>query len=81
MSKYRKCVVCGNTYRYCPNCAEFKSLESWHNLYCSENCKKINYLYRDYNSGKKVKKELKKCDLSRKDAFREDIKKMLEKYE
>lgn len=81
MSNVRKCVVCGNNYRYCPNCSQYKNKPSWYSLYCSENCKDINYLFRDYNSKSKSMSELRKtlqtCDLSRKEYFREDIKKMI----
>ena len=81
MSKFRKCVVCGSTYKYCPNCSEYENIGRWHNLYCSENCRDINYLYREYKTKTKplsyLTKTLKKCDLTNKDLFRKDIKGMI----
>lgn len=42
MDKGRTCHICGKKYSYCPSCPKDKDKESWHTLFCSEQCMKVD---------------------------------------
>lgn len=71
----KTCILCGNKYTYCNNCAEFDHLPYWMVCYCSKNCKDIFDTLSAYNMNQITKDEAKKiledCNLSNKHAFRE----------
>ena len=64
----RKCILCGNEYKYCKSCQKDAKKEPWHVLYDNENCKNISKALTDYNFKTITKDEarnlLSKCDLS-----------------
>lgn len=68
MAHERQCTICGSTYKYCPRCKQFASLERWHSLFCTENCKSIyevtNYYMFNNISSEDAKTILESCDLS-----------------
>lgn len=45
----RTCFICGNGYHYCPTCSEDRDKPSWYNMFCSEECKDINYILSENN--------------------------------
>lgn len=51
----KKCIICGDEYRYCVNCRDNRPYEYWRNIYCSEGCKSIGELWYAYR-GKEVSK-------------------------
>ena len=67
----RKCIVCGQNYRYCSNCAEFSGLEIWHNIFHNANCKEIYDATSMFKktSVEETKARLDQCDLSNKENF------------
>lgn len=77
--KDRKCIVCGREYRYCPNCWDDRNKPAYMMEFDCENCKTIFDICSRFNMELNTKEEseelLKKCDLSDKDNFSEQIKK------
>lgn len=65
----RTCHVCGNSYRFCPSCAEFADWEYWHVMFHDQNCHDIWYTLGDFEDGKITKEEaiekMKKLDTSK----------------
>lgn len=76
----RTCIVCGQSYKYCPNCAEFSNLEIWHNIFHDANCKEIYNAASMYGKvpTEETKKRLDKCDLSNKSNFHKNIVKVID---
>ena len=66
MKHERQCVICGNTYQYCPNCSDYDKLPRWMFLFDNANCKKIYDIVNDYNSGA-IKADVAKARLSKLD--------------
>ena len=52
MAKLRTCLVCQGKYEYCGHCSGNKTSETWRNLYCSESCRTISHIYKDYKANK-----------------------------
>lgn len=85
-TKKRTCICCGKQYTYCGNCPADKHLETWHALYCSDNCHQIFESANDYGFGLLTKEEAKKqieaCDLSELESFnkivRADVHKIID---
>lgn len=46
------CMVCGKHHKYCANDVRYNKDETWRNLYCSEECRKIFSVYKDIKDGK-----------------------------
>ncbi len=46
------CMVCGKHHKYCANDVRYNKDETWRNLYCSEECRKIFGVYKDIKDGK-----------------------------
>ena len=49
--KHERTCLCGNKYNYCPQCDEYKHMEPWHLVYCSENCKDIDIILSNWGAG------------------------------
>lgn len=64
----RKCILCGESYKYCPSCPKDAKKETWYALFDSENCKNISKALTDYNLHKiskdAARDALLACDLS-----------------
>lgn len=78
MSKYNKtCILCGKKYKFCNDCREEMYQPTWKNTYCSENCRTIFNTIVGYAQNTIIIEDaydiLKGCDLTKKDAFREDF--------
>lgn len=52
MAKLKTCKVCGKQYEYCNHCPSRNLIESWRNLYCSENCSDSFRVMGQYSAGK-----------------------------
>lgn len=52
----KKCIICGEQYRYCVNCRDSRPYEYWRNIYCSEECKSTGELWYAYR-GKEISKK------------------------
>jgi len=50
--KIRKCIVCGNEYKYCPHCSAYNAGETWRFVYCSDDCRMIDAITSWYATGK-----------------------------
>ena len=76
--KKRTCICCGKAYTYCGNCPADKHLETWHALYCSDNCHDIFEAANDYNfdllTKEEAKKQIEACDLSNLESFNKIVK-------
>lgn len=46
----KKCIVCGEIYSYCPNCAEFSHMPRWHGNFHNENCKNLYDIACDFDA-------------------------------
>lgn len=51
------CYVCGKSYRYCPNCAEFADAPTWLNMYDEEECFTIDNVLNAFWFGHITKDE------------------------
>lgn len=76
----RTCIVCGRKYEYCSSCKEHATLEPWHSIFCSDNCRKIFNAVSMYgkDSNEDIKEKLDKCDLSNKANFHKNIVKVID---
>lgn len=78
----RTCIVCGKEYEYCNGCSRFDHVETWHNIYHDENCRKIFNIASNYHAGKLSREEAAKafseCDLSNKQDFKPSINKLID---
>ena len=80
----RTCIVCGKKYRYCGNCSDNNvKKETWRNIYCSDNCKKIFEILSAQANGhitdREAYSEISKLNTNNLDNFREDIKIQIKK--
>lgn len=73
MAAPRKCIVCRKEYNYCPHCGHDNSSETWRNSFCSENCRSIFKVCKDYVDKEikpaEAKKKLEGLNLSRLEKF------------
>ena len=78
----KTCILCGKKYSFCNRCEEYDHLPRWMAIYCSENCKKIFDAISAYNMKLISKQEaaniLKKCDLSKKEEFKESCQRYID---
>ena len=51
MSKERLCIVCGQSYLYCPHCDKNNKQNRWKINYCSENCRDVFKTCSNYEGG------------------------------
>lgn len=74
----RECIVCNETYDYCPTCSKYKMQAGWMTEFHDENCKNIYDICVRYNLHMLTKAEaqaaLEKCDLTNKNNFKDHIK-------
>lgn len=77
----RKCLLCNGNYKFCLNSNKYDRTETWRNLYCSENCRELYFLYDKMKSGKIERKEavrnIKAFDTTKLSAFNEPMKSVL----
>ena len=59
MKNNKTCIVCGEVYTYCPNCAEFYSYPTWMNIFHDETCKDIFETVSSYKFNEITKDEAK----------------------
>jgi ribosomal protein S17E len=73
----KKCIVCQTEYTFCPSCSDFDHLPRWMNVYHDENCRNIFNVVSGYTHKRYTKEDakelLKKCDLSNKHSFKENL--------
>lgn len=55
----RKCICCGSSYQYCPNCGKFNGKPKWMISYDEESCKDLFNAVSGYNMGVVTKEQLK----------------------
>ena len=64
----RKCIICGNSYHFCPTCGEDTGKPTWYFIFDGENCHDIYEVCTQYRDKKiDVKKAyelISKLDLS-----------------
>lgn len=63
MENKRTCHVCGKKYSYCPSCPKDAGKESWHTLFCTDQCMEIDsvlnkHFYKKITTAKAAKKLL-----------------------
>ena len=77
----RKCICCGKEYFYCSgNCQDNTRKESWYAIFHNQNCHDIYDAVANILpiQGKEAAKEaLDKCDLSNKENFNHNIKRLI----
>lgn len=77
----RKCICCGKEYFYCSgNCQDNTRKESWYAIFHDQNCHDIYDAVANIlpTQGKDAAKEaLDKCDLSNKEKFNHNIKRLI----
>lgn len=79
----KKCLICGSSYSYCPNCGSTENY--WKMTFCSENCLSLYRITTGLRDGLYTLDEaynlLKDCDTSVIDSesFNEDTKKIIER--
>ena len=82
MAKYRTCLLCETSYKYCSGCSQDKKQPGWMAQFHEENCKNIFQICTNFNMKFLTKKEaqeaLLKCDLSNKLKFKDYVQKDLE---
>lgn len=78
----KECICCQVKYTYCPSCSDFNHLPRWMNVYHDENCRDIFNIISGYTHKRHTKEEakelLKKCDLSKKYSFKENLKVLID---
>ena len=77
------CIMCGTTYKFCPNCSEYDRFPRWMSLYCSQNCHDIFETANDFEHGninkEEAKKKLGELDLSGRKNYDGTIKMSIDK--
>lgn len=65
----KKCIICGTTYSYCPNCGADRKKPSWYAIFDGENCNNIYEILTGYRDGvitiDEAYNKLKDCDLTK----------------
>lgn len=78
----RECMLCGEHYKYCSSCSEYRMLPSWMAEFHEGNCKNIFDICTKFNVGLMTKKEaqaaLSACDLTNKANFKPYVQKDIE---
>lgn len=76
----KKCICCGHEYRYCNNCQEFDKFPTWMAIFHNSNCKEIYNATSMYGQipNEEIKARLDKCDLSNKENFHKNIRKVID---
>lgn len=78
----RKCLLCGETYQYCPTCTQDRIKPAWMAEFHSENCKNIFDIATRFNmqllTKAEAKEAMEQCDLSNKDNFKDYVQHDLE---
>lgn len=73
----RKCISCGEEYKFCLHCAEYDHLPRWKNMWHNENCKNLFNIASEYSvkniSAEEAKERFSKCDLSYKNKLHKNI--------
>ena len=59
MSKERKCLFCGSTYQYCPNCSEYTKYPKWMSEFDTEKCHDLYGVMAKYGIGEKTIEDVK----------------------
>lgn len=79
--KNRTCYVCQEEYSYCPSCSKDYLKPTWMVMFHDENCKKIFETLQQYSlkelSAEEALLVIEQCDLSQKNKFRNDSKKVI----
>ena len=80
-SRNKICYLCGEKYQYCSTCFQDRYKPAFMSVFHDANCNEIFEICTQYNMKKITKEEAKnrllKCDLSKKDNFKDCIKKDL----
>lgn len=80
-SKHRVCYLCGEMYRYCPNCSEYAGKPAFLSTFHNGNCKLIFQTCTDFNMNLITKEQaveiLSHCDLSKKENFKDDVRRTI----
>lgn len=78
----KECILCGTKFKYCPSCNQKSPADAWKNIFDDANCRTIFNLCCDFAQKavdiKTAKEILSGCDLSKKESFRPDMKKILD---
>lgn len=59
-NKDRICFICGKEYRWCPNCREYDSNETYKYLFHDEKCAEISKIWYAYRGDEISKEEAKR---------------------
>ena len=77
MRKTRECYLCGESYKYCPTCSNYRMKPAWMAEFHEENCKNIFDICTRYNlkmmSKEDAQAALTECDLSNKENFKDYV--------
>lgn len=63
MAHERKCMMCGQNYKFCSHCNDFDPTESWKYLYHDKKCMDIANIWYAYR-GKEISKDVAKEQMS-----------------
>lgn len=82
MKKNNKiCNTCSSVYTYCPSCSAFDNYPTWMIMWCSENCKNIYFTASSFLANEispaEAQRRFSEADLSKKDLFKDAIKKAI----
>ena len=47
----RKCIICGNSYHFCPTCGEDTGKPTWYFIFDGQNCHDIYEVCTQYRDG------------------------------
>ena len=83
----RKCIICGNSYHFCPTCGEDTGKPTWYFIFDGQNCHDIYEVCTQYRDGeidvKSAYEKISKLDISNiknfAEATRIQIEEILEK--
>lgn len=78
----RTCIICGKTYKYCPNCGYGSKDETWRYIYDSEMCNKIFDILSAFENKHikkdEAKRQLEELNIPKDTEFKADIKKQID---
>ena len=64
----RKCIICGNSYHFCPTCGEDTGKPTWYFIFDGQNCHDIYEVCTQYRDGeidvKAAYEKISKLDIS-----------------
>ena len=75
------CAICGQPYKICRTCQEIKSFTPWRTITDTLQHYSLFLVLSEYSRTKdktKAKDELSKCDLSKKESFKDSVKNMID---